>query len=102
MRCVTVRREEAFEAINSERSYQDAGAGNAQRHPGMPAMTPGEYLLCMEHALAEARTLWYRPDGSKLCLESVRKVAALGVACMELYGAPMRPPVNREWTPSAA
>lgn len=83
-------RQEVYAALDSERAYQDAGKGNALRHEGMPAMTPGEYLLCMEKCLSDARTVWYAPDGGNKCLEHVRKVAALGVAVMELYGAPKR------------
>lgn len=89
-RKVMPTREEVYIALSTERSYQDAQRGNAKRHEGMPAMTPGEYLLCMEKCLQDARGVWYRPDGSAECLEHVRKVAALGVAVMELYGAPHR------------
>lgn len=56
----------------------------------MPQMTPGEHLLCMEELMDKAREVWYRPDGSKECLEHIRKVVAVGVACMELHGAPQR------------
>lgn len=87
---MTTRRAAAYAAIDTERDYQDAGKGNAQRHEAMPAMTPGEYILCMEKCLADARADWYKPDGSKTCLAHIRKVSALGVACMELYGAPPR------------
>lgn len=83
-------RTEVYSAINTERDYQDAQRGNAKRHEGQPAMTPGEYILCMEKCLADARTAWYAPDGGVKCLDHVRKVAALGVSCMELHGAPHR------------
>ncbi len=80
----------AFHAIITERRYQDAQRGNAKRHENMPPMTPGEYLLCMEKCMADAREAWYQPNGGVACLDHVRKVAALGVACMELHGAPVR------------
>lgn len=83
-------RSEVYGAIDSERAYQDAQRGNAKRHEGQPAMTPGEYLLCMEKCLSDAREAWYKPDGGVACLVHVRKVSALGVACMELHGAPRR------------
>jgi hypothetical protein len=81
-----------YAAVDSERAYQDAGRGNAKRHETAdnPRMTPGEYLLCMEKCLADAREAWYKPDGGANCLPFVRKVTALGVAAMELYGAPVR------------
>ena len=87
----SVRRATVDDVIDSERQYQDKGRGNAQRHPAAPkAMSPGEFLLCMEECLAQARAAWYHPDGGEACLPYVRKVAALGVQCMELHGAPRR------------
>ena len=83
-------RNAAYNAIDGERAYQDAQQGNAKRPDNQPKMTPGEYLLCMEKCLADARDAWYKPDGGRACLPFVRKVTALGVAAMELYGAPRR------------
>lgn len=83
-------RAEVYAVVDSERRYQDAGAGNAKRHPGQKAMTPGEFILCMEKCLADARAAWYTPNGGVDCLPFVRKVTALGVQCMELHGAPPR------------
>ncbi len=83
-------RNEVYAVIDGERDYQDAQRGNAKRHEGQPPMTPGEYLLCMEHLLSQARATWYRPDGGVACLDEVRKITALGVSCMELHGAPRR------------
>lgn len=84
-------RAEVYAAIDSERAYQDGGLGNAQRHAGMPQqMAPGEIILCMEKCLTDARTAWYAPGGGVACLDHVRKVAALAVQAMEVYGAPHR------------
>lgn len=83
-------RDQVYAAIDSERAYQIAQRGNAKRHEGQPPMTPGEYILCMEKCLADARVAWYAPNGGAACLDHVRKVAALGTACMELHGAPPR------------
>jgi hypothetical protein len=44
----------------------------------------------MERYLNSAREAWHRPDGGSACLPDIRKVTALGVAAMELYGAPPR------------
>jgi len=82
----------AYRAIDSERDYQDAGRGNARRHEGRAEMTPGEIILASEKCLADARAAWYAPDGGTACLDHLRKVAALAVKAMELYGAPLRPP----------
>lgn len=89
-------RSAAYHAINSERDYQDEQRGNAKRHAGKPPMQPGEFILCMEKCLADARTMWYAPDGGTACLPYIRKVAALGVACMEAHGAPCREPAFKD------
>lgn len=86
----SVERQLAYLAIDTERQYQNAGQGNAQRHVGAAPLTPGELILCMEKCLTDAREAWYKPDGGQACLPFVRKVAALAVQCMERYGAPMR------------
>lgn len=86
----TVPRDHVYDVIDGERRYQIEQRGNAKRHEGQPEMTPGEYLLCMEKCLADARAAWYAPNGGEACLEHVRKVTALGVACMEIHGAPFR------------
>jgi len=85
-----VNRNEVYAAIDSERAYQDVGAGNAKRHEAMPSMTPGEHILCIEKILNDAREAWYKPDGGVNCLPHLRKAAALAVQCMERYGAPRR------------
>lgn len=84
-------RQFVYAAVDSERAYQNAGAGNAQRHAGAPkTMSPGEFILCMEKTLQDARTAWYAPDGAIACLEYIRKTVALGVQAMEIHGAPHR------------
>ena len=83
-------RAQVYAAVDTERDYQDAQRGNSKRHEGQPPMTPGEYILCMEKCLHDARDTWYRPDGGHACLDYIRKVTALGVSCMELHGAPNR------------
>lgn len=84
-------RSTVYSAIDSERAYQDAGAGNANRHANAPdRLLPGELILCMEKCLADARAAWYAPTGGTDCLPHIRKVAALAVQAMENYGAPRR------------
>jgi hypothetical protein len=86
-----VPRAVVYAVIDGERDYQEAGKGNAQRHPDADkAMTPGEFILCMEKCLSDARDAWYKPQGGQASLEFVRKVAGLAVQCMELHGAPRR------------
>lgn len=83
-------REDVYAAIDSERDYQNRGAGNAQRDPAKPPMTTAEYILLMEQCLSDAREAFYHPQLQKFVTSHVRKVAALGVACMENHGAPHR------------
>lgn len=83
-------RARVYDVLDGERDYQDAQMGNAKRHADMPPMTPGEHLLCMIHLMNVAVAEWYKPDGGVNCLEHVRKMTAMGIQCMERYGAPPR------------
>lgn len=93
-RRVGVARSRAYEAVDSERAYQEAGKGNSAhpdgRHGAPNTLTPGEYILCMEKCLQDARDVWYKPEGGLKCLDFIRKVTGLGVAAMEHHGAPKR------------
>lgn len=87
----TPARQAAYAAIDSERDYQDAGKGNANRHANAPdRLLPGEIILCMEKCLADAREAWYKPNGGTACLPFLRKTGALAVQALENYGAPQR------------
>lgn len=78
-------RDVVYAVIDGEREYQNGGKGNAAPHPG--ALTPGEALLCMEQLMAVARAEWYKPDGIPAFLHNIRKITAVGVQVMEIYGA---------------
>lgn len=82
-------RDTVYDAIDSERDYQDARKGNARRHDDRP-MSVGEFIACMETYLTKARDAWARAGGVSRSLHEIRKVAALAVHCMEQHGAPMR------------
>ena len=91
-------RTEVYQAVDGERDYQrkwDTAESTGQHEPAA-------FVLFMEEYLSEARRLEStcekgnnRPafegeahhEGS---LDFVRKVVALGVACMEQHGAPRR------------
>lgn len=79
-------REHVYEAIDSERDYQD------RRWPGHTHSIP-DYILFMEDYLAEARHMVSRSNNEASALDTIRKVAALAVVCMEEHGAPVRTPV---------
>jgi hypothetical protein len=91
---VPASREEVYKAIDSERNYQQMrivrdGSTATNENPH----TPEEFLLYMEHYMFLARqtasTVW-GPKCKPILLSDIRKVLALGVACMEIHGAPHR------------
>ncbi len=78
-------RAEVYAALDSERDYQQI-RWDGHFHP------PESYCLFMEDYLAQARSQASRTDFSdpmalREYLATIRKVTALGVACMEAFGA---------------
>lgn len=86
-------RAEVFDAINSERAYQRSRAIQSGKPDEAPHSIE-EFALYMEDYLREAITQLARtwtPTGQvPAALDTIRKVTALGVACMEQHGAPRR------------
>ena len=81
---------EALAAVVSERRYQEM---RKVRDSGQESHSVGEYLLYMQDYLNEAIHVAARtwgPDAPAKTLEIVRKVTALGFACMEDNGSPKR------------
>lgn len=91
-------RAQVFSAIDSERDYQEKKWGpNRDEHNSI-----ADFILFMEHHLANARTAATTLDGRDpksvpIMLDYVRKVTALGVSCMETHGAPQREGHKRVW-----
>lgn len=86
-------REKVYEVLDGERDYQTKW--DTAESQGLHET--GAFILFMEHYLAEARELEStRENGNNApfvgegSLDFVRKVTALGVACMEQNGAPPR------------
>jgi hypothetical protein len=81
-------REQVFERINSERTYQDS-INNEMNHQGFPTIEAE--LLMMEEYLKDSRTKWVHTHGNdKPCLDFIRKVVGIGVRCLEHHGCPER------------
>jgi len=81
-------REAVYMIVNSERIYQDRMTAAVERPDMVPELSLGDHILAMEMCLSEARARWY--SGSAPHLETtdfIRKVTALGVRCMETFGA---------------
>ncbi len=77
-----MKREEVYKVIDGERNYQDFKWDTSGRNK------PTEcYLLYMKSYLDEAIHQISHTAGDKGALDILRKVTALGVACMEDNGA---------------
>lgn len=75
-----------FAAIEGEREYQERKHGHTD-HRGIHSVT--EWLVYIEQYLQQAKQIVTHhsdPDASKRALCVIRKVAAMGVACMEQNG----------------
>lgn len=71
-------REQVYRAVNQERFFQDLKRGTITEHPH----EVGGWILIMEQLLADARKAWAAAAGDDAALEEVRKVVAVGVACL--------------------
>lgn len=85
-----MNRSAVYRVIDGERKYQDqkwGGPTHDQQH-SIP-----EWLIYMRDYIEEAMHACSRlPDeeAMPLALDNIRKVTAMGVACMEIHGAPER------------
>ena len=91
---ITPARIDAFDAINSERDYQDRLFSNiVYPHTGVRREATDrsldEFILYIKQYADEAGALTTHGDEED-ALNFVRKVAALCVGCMEKHGAPRR------------
>ena len=78
-------RDQVFEAINTERDYQQKRWGDDVQK----AQPVAAFLTFMRHYLTLAEREASKVSG-EAALEDIRKITALGVACMEAHGAPIR------------
>ncbi len=84
--------EDAVDAVRAEREYQRAKWGDRDHeHDATPVLA---FLGIMESYLSEARELQARnahtPDVEAKTGAAIRKIAALGLACMEAHGVVRR------------
>jgi hypothetical protein len=89
-----VTRQDVYAVIDGERDYQDS-RWNASTTPTEGRHSVEEFVLYMEHYLQEARRLLSTQASPKAThdgLDFVRKVTAMGVACMEQNGVVPRNP----------
>ncbi|MGD0869047.1 MAG: hypothetical protein ABSB88_05820 [Bryobacteraceae bacterium] len=86
---VRLERASVYAAIDAERECQESGSGGrftALRR----AHEFGELLTMLRHYMRLADAAWSGIPGSDAALDVVRKLAAIAVRAMELYGAPER------------
>jgi hypothetical protein len=69
--------------IGEERSKQDVKWGSPDDHPH----EVGGWILIMEEYIARARAAWSSNRSDNKALSEVRKVTALGFACMQQHGS---------------
>lgn len=91
-----IDRDKVYTAVDSERDYQDARWGDTLSG-GRPApkgkegfRTLDEWVLYINHYAGELQRVAGTSNDPTEILNFVRKVAALGVVCMEQHGAPHR------------
>jgi hypothetical protein len=89
-------RERVYNAIDSERDFQDRKWGTPDEHPH----EVGGWITIMRKLLRDAEESWACSAGDVAALQEIRKVVAVGVACCEQHGVQTRskftePPVER-------
>lgn len=85
-------RDEVYNAIDTERDYQD-NKWNSETTTSGGQHSLEEWLVYMDDYLREAKSQLSRnvkQIGDPLALDTVRKITAMGVCCMEQHGAPYR------------
>lgn len=82
--------QEVFSSVHDERVYQDRKWGNPDQHPH----EVGGYITLMRKILNDAEIAWSTSRGDDGALDELRKVVAVGFACMEQHGVIERSPVD--------
>jgi hypothetical protein len=87
-----MERTEIYSVLDGERAYQETRWNcNTTSTCGKHSVT--EFLVFIQDYVNEAlHTMSRNPDpyATETCLHSLRKITALGVACMEQHGVPRR------------
>lgn len=81
-----------YKVIDSERDYQDE-IWNAETTTSAGQHEVAAWLTFMRAYLREAEEAISRnpePKATRMAMESIRKITAMGVCCMEQHGAPRR------------
>lgn len=84
--CKNRQQAQAIAAVVAERNYQDDKWGTVTDRP----REVGTYLTLVRAHMVEADAGCAVNNHDEVALEEVRKVVALGMACLEQYGSPVR------------
>lgn len=80
-------RERVYDAIDSEREYQDMLPPT--RTDGV-SRSVGDYVTMMQHYQSKLVAAWTENAGDEQALDVMRKIGGIAVHCMEDHGAPLR------------
>lgn len=83
----TATRKQVFSVVTDERVYQDRKWGTLDEHPH----EVGSWITIMRKLLRDAEDAYQSQRGDIGALDEIRKVVAVGVACMEQHG-----PIGRD------
>lgn len=83
-------KEQVFSAVSDERVFQDRKWGTVDQHPH----EVGAWLTIMRQLLNDAERYYMSQRGDFGALDEMRKVVAVGVACMEQHGIVPRAPID--------
>jgi hypothetical protein len=83
---MTMIRERVYNAIDSERDFQDRKWGTVAEHPH----EVGGWLTIMRQLLRDAEKAWASSADDYTTTVEIRKVIAVGVACLEQHGVQTR------------
>lgn len=86
----TATRKQVFSVVTDERVYQDRKWGTLDEHPH----EVGSWITIMRKLLRDAEDAYQSQRGDIGALDEIRKVVAVGVACMEQHGTVPRPPID--------
>lgn len=81
-----MQREKVYEAIDSERFYQDRKWGEVDKHPH----EVGGWFTLLRQKLNDAEIAWASSNNDHKALIELRKVLSIGVACAEQHGISSR------------
>ena len=88
---VNWHRVDAFDAVSSERVYQDVMTASAERPDMVDDLRMGDYLTAIDVNLQRAKDSWYSSyEPFPITMEFVRKIGALAVKAGEQFAMPFR------------